>query len=373
MPKKQPQSQPPAINPPLSALSPTPVFRTRAFMIIILLSAVLAFLIFRPFIVPGVMALITAGVLRSLYLFYLRLVRQREGLAATMTLITVTLVILIPFTLIGLMLIREGIRFVSFAQANLNSWLQSVIVLLDNLNRKFPFLHLEKINLESLLPRIFDETLKFVMNVFNTAAQGGTQFVFQAIVFLFCLYYFFIDWKRLGAWIESLSPFEPVHNHKIYQQFLSMGRAVLKSTLIIGVIQGTIGGIALALAGVQSPIFWGVVMFILSLLPVVGTGLVWGPAGAILVFSGHPVKGIVLILFGLIVLGNIDNLLRPKLVGDDTSLHPLAVFLSTLGGLALFGFSGFILGPVIIAMITSLLQIYRDELRPQWLGQNGNC
>lgn len=344
-----------------------PTFRTRSFMVIFALAALLAYLIFKPFIVPGVLALITACLLRSLYLFYLRLFGNRESLASGTTLLTVVMVILIPMSLVMLMLIREGIRFVSYAQANIHTWLQAVIGFLEKLARDYPFLQLEKIDFSALLPRVVDETLKFVMNLLNSAAQGGATFVFQLIVFLFCLYYFFIDWQRLGAWIESHSPFETSHNQQVFAQFISMGRSVLKSTLIIGVIQGVIGGLALALTGFPSPIFWGVVMILLSLLPVIGSVVVWGPAGVILLFGGRPLAGILLLLFGLIVISNIDNFLRPKLVGNETSLHPLLVFLSTLGGIALFGFSGFILGPVIVAMISSLLQIYQVELRPAWL------
>jgi predicted PurR-regulated permease PerM len=355
------------LDTPVVPVQMAPLFRTRAFLFLLFVSAVLAFLIFRPFLVSGILALISACVMRSMYLLYLRLFRQRPALAASISLVTVVLVVIIPLSLLLLLLIREGIRFVEFAQSNLTDWMKSIIELLDRLNQQFPFLHLDKVNLEDLLPRAFDEGLKFAMNIFNSAAQSGATFLFQAIVFLFCLYYFFIDWDRLGNWLGQISPFEASHNRTMYRQFLSMGRAVIKSTLIIGVIQGAVGGLALALAGVPSPLFWGLVMIILSLLPVIGSGLVWGPAGLMLIFSGRPVAGIVLILFGVIVIGNIDNFLRPRLVGGETSLHPLAVFLSTLGGLAFFGFSGFVLGPVIIAMITALINIYREELRPVWL------
>lgn len=346
-----------------------PLFRTRSFMFLLAVAAVMAFMLFRPFIVPGIMALITACVMRSLYLFYFRLFKGKASLAASVTLVNVILVVIIPLTLLMLMLIREGVRFITYAQGNIHVWMQSIIEILEKLNTRFPFMNLDQVHLESMLPKAFNQGLGFVMNLFNSAAQGGANFFFQAVVFLFCLYYFFADWTNMVTWLDSLSPFESVHNRKMYRQFLSMGRAVIKSTLIIGAIQGIVGGLALAIAGVASPVFWGMMMIILSLLPVVGSGLIWGPAGAILIFSGRPAAGIILLLFGFIVIGNIDNFLRPRLVGGETALHPLAVFLSTLGGLALFGFSGFVLGPVIIAMITALLGIYREELRPAWLGE----
>ncbi len=339
-------------------------YRNRLLLGMLLVAATISFLIFRPFLGVLVLAWITAGVARPLHSLYLRWFGKREGPAAAASLLTVILVVIVPFTLMVVLLVREGIGFVQYAQANLDGWIQGTLAFIQELSVKMPFLRLETAHIQDLLPRVLDQALKFAMTLFNSVTGGGSQFVFQGVVFLFCLYYFFSDWQRFGDWITRLSPLEARHNRLFFSSFLSMGRSVLKSTLLLGILQGVLGGLALAVIGVPSPVFWGAVMVFLSLLPVVGAVMVLLPAGLIVALSGRPLAGIGLMLFGVIVVSNVDNLLRPRLVGGETALHPLAVFLSTLGGLVLFGVSGFILGPVAIALVASLLRVYQEELRP---------
>jgi predicted PurR-regulated permease PerM len=139
----------------------------------------------------------------------------------------------------------------------------------------------------------------------------------------------------------------------------------LKGTIIIGVIQGSLGGIMFWIAGVPSFVIWGVIMVILSIIPAIGSGLVWAPAGIILLFTGNIWEGIFVLLFGGIFISLVDNILRPKLVGNDTEMHPLLVFFATLGGLISFGIIGFIIGPVIMALFLALWEIYGKEFKRQ--------
>jgi len=351
--------------------APPPTVHQRALWGLLLAALATTFLLFRPFLIAMVLAWITAAITRPLHSIYLKWFRGRNGAATAASLVTVILVVVVPFTLMILLLVREGLEFVQYAQAHLDHWLQLVLGFTQTLGTRLPFLHLERIELNSLLPKAVDQGLQLSMTMLNSITQRATQFAFQSVVFLFCLYYFLLDWHRFADWIEQLSPFAPRYNHRFFAEFRSMGRSVLKSTLILGAMQGVLGGIALAVVGVPSPIFWGVVMIFLSLLPAVGSALVLLPAGLVIALAGRPLAGIGLMLFSAIVVSNIDNLLRPRLVGRETALHPLAVFLSTLGGLALFGFSGFILGPVAIALVASLLKVYREELRPLWMGAAG--
>ena len=182
------------------------------------------------------------------------------------------------------------------------------------------------------------------------------------------MYYFLIYGKQ---YLNKLLWYLPLHTAQeklLLEKFVKVTRSTLKGTLIIGAVQGALGATAMAFAGVSNTIFWGVVMAVLSIIPALGPAIVWAPAGAFLILSGDVVAGVSLILFGVIVIGNIDNFMRPKLMGKETQLPDLMILFGTLGGLALFGMAGIILGPVIAALFVTIWEIYgetfKDHLQP---------
>jgi predicted PurR-regulated permease PerM len=193
--------------------------------------------------------------------------------------------------------------------------------------------------------------------------QGMAGFILWIFAMFFSLYYFLIDGERVVKKILYLSPLKDEHEKIIIQRFTSIVRAVTKGVLIIGVIQSTIGGLAFAIAGVPSPVIWGIMMFFFSLIPMVGTSLIWFPVGLILLLGGGTWEGIFILSVGLFIISTVDNLIRPKLVGRDTQIHPLLIFFATLGGFMVFGPTGFILGPVIVALALSFWNIYASEFK----------
>ena len=146
-------------------------------------------------------------------------------------------------------------------------------------------------------------------------------------------------------------------------KFTSVTRATLKGTAVIGVIQGALAGLAFAVVGIPSAVFWGTIMMVLSIIPAIGSGLVWMPASIILIATGHTAKGIGLALFCGLIVGSLDNILRPRLVGKDTQMPDLLIFLSTLGGIAFFGVMGFIIGPIIAALFVTIWEIYGEVFK----------
>ena len=140
-----------------------------------------------------------------------------------------------------------------------------------------------------------------------------------------------------------------------------MSRATIKGTLVVGLVQGALGGVLFWAVGIPAPVFWGVVMTVFSILPAVGAGLVWGPAAIILLALGEIVRGVVLIIVGTVIIGLVDNLLRPILVGRDTQMPDYLVLVSTLGGLAVFGISGFVIGPVVAAFFLVVWEMFAEE------------
>jgi predicted PurR-regulated permease PerM len=152
----------------------------------------------------------------------------------------------------------------------------------------------------------------------------------------------------------------------LYTKFTETAFSALKGTLIIGGIQGLLGGLMFAFLGIQGAAIWGIIMVFLSILPT-GPSLVWLPTAIILLINGQIWQGLTLLFFGLLVISVIDNLLRPILVGKETKLHPLLILFSTLGGIILFGFTGFIIGPILAALVVSMWNIYDDHYKDELL------
>lgn len=163
----------------------------------------------------------------------------------------------------------------------------------------------------------------------------------------------------------ALSPLKDAQEKQLIDKFVSVSRATLMGNLVVAIIQGILTAVIFWIAGVPSAAFWGLVTTILSLIPMLGSAVVWLPAGIILLLIGNIWQGIFVLLTGGLVVSSIDNILRPKLVEGQTSLHPLLVFLSTIGGILVFGITGFIIGPVIVVLFLTLLDIYKLDFKKE--------
>ena len=198
------------------------------------------------------------------------------------------------------------------------------------------------------------------------AGQNALQFTVGFFVMLYMLFFVLRDGERILDLLIRVLPLGDERERLLFQKFAEVSRATIKGTIVIGMIQGALGGIIFALLGITGAVFWGVVMAVLSLLPAVGAGLVWAPAALILAIQGAWVKAAILALFGVLVIGLVDNLLRPVLVGHDTRMPDYLVLLSTLGGLGLFGVSGFVIGPVIAALFLAFWVMFEHEHHPDY-------
>jgi predicted PurR-regulated permease PerM len=187
--------------------------------------------------------------------------------------------------------------------------------------------------------------------------------VLGIFIMFFSLFYFFIEGEKLVQKILYLSPLKSSQEALLMNKFVSISRATIKGALTVAVIQGLIGGLAFFITGVPATAIWTMLMIILSMIPLLGSGFVWFPVGVWMLIAGKIWQGIVILVVGFGIISTIDNLLRPKLVGQDIQMHPLLVFFTTLGGIAAFGIVGFILGPIIMAFFLTLLEIYKQEFK----------
>jgi len=197
-------------------------------------------------------------------------------------------------------------------------------------------------------------------------SEGTFVFFFQLFIMLYAMFFFLMDGPALMKHIMNYAPLSQADRQKMIDVALSVSRATIKGALLIGAIQGTLAGIGFAVVGIEAAVFWGAIMAVLSILPGIGAPLVWVPAVIYLFMSGQVVAGIGLLIWSAGVVGSIDNFLRPVLVGRDTKMPDLLILLSTLGGIALFGASGLVLGPILAALFLTVLAIY-SKVFADWL------
>jgi predicted PurR-regulated permease PerM len=210
----------------------------------------------------------------------------------------------------------------------------------------------------------------------NLSSLTGNTIVFfvEFAVMLYCLFYFLRDGKKLIDTVTHYMPVDEHHMNTFISEFLVTSKATLKFTFVIGGIQGLLGGLIFYITGVERALVWGVLMVGLSIVPAIGNSIIWAPAGIIMLLLGHIWQGIAILVFGFVVISSVDNMLRPILLGQDIQMHSLLIFLSTLGGIATFGFSGFVLGPVVAAFFLAswkmFLEISSQGIAPEKTGQD---
>jgi predicted PurR-regulated permease PerM len=180
--------------------------------------------------------------------------------------------------------------------------------------------------------------------------QVTLDFVVAFFLMMYTLFFLFRDGEQITQSISRAIPLHPQHTRRLLQQFATVVRATVKGNIVLALVHGALGGIAFAVLGLPGAILWGAVMALLSLLPAVGAAMVWAPVAAYYFLSGEVIKGVGLVVWGTLVIGLVDNFLRPRLVGKDTRMPDYLVLIATLGGIAIFGLNGFVIGPVIAAI-----------------------
>jgi predicted PurR-regulated permease PerM len=326
------------------------------FGLIGLLGLVVLYLI-RPFAYPIFWAAVVAILFHPVYTWINRHIKI-ASMSSVITAILVIVVLLLPLTLITILLIQESAQlYQQIISGNYFSTVESVATQLEQTSLG-PIIETAKTEWTTYAATGAKALSAFVLTNVKAITQNSIRFVFLTFIMLYTLYYFLKDGKRILSRIMHLSPLGDTYEAMLYERFTSTARATLKSTLIIGGIQGVVGGILFWLTGVEGVLVWAVIMTVLSIIPAIGSFLVWLPVGVIMLVSGQLWQGITIILVGAIIISNIDNILRPPLIGKDIQMHPLFVLFSTLGGIIIFGVSGFIIGPILMSLFLAVISIY---------------
>lgn len=337
----------------------------------LLVAAVIALYLCWKMLEPFIEVLLWAVVLVIVFMPVHRRVRARvgsPGWSAMISCLLVVVVILVPLTLVALAITREVTHIAQGLQATpdgAGGTQGGVSGLLDSpyikrgLDWVGQYVDLSQFDsqqfiverLKSLGGAIAGRTLGLV--------GGVVGIVIEIFFVIFTMYYLFRDGERMREAVYNVLPLDDRKAHEIIDRTQEVISASVYGVLVIALIQGTLGGLAFWALGLPSSLLWGVVMVFLSMIPMAGAFVVWVPAALYLVVTGAWVKAIILTVWGALVIGSVDNFLRPKLVGEKTRLHELLIFFSVLGGLQVFGVLGLVLGPVVVAITIALLDVLR--------------
>ncbi|HET8905218.1 MAG TPA: AI-2E family transporter [Saccharospirillum sp.] len=337
---------------------------TRSFLVFLLIVTVLFGLVLEPFWGAIFWA---AAVSVIFYPLQQRLVRRfngRRNLAAITTLLCCVLIVVIPVLLVLSQVVREAIGlYQAIEEGNLKPG-----AYLDQIRTAFPVIPetLERLGIdtESLRQRISDFSVtasRYLAQETLTFGQSTLTFVLQLGMMLYLTFFLLRDGSTLTELLVKALPLGDERERRMFNKFAEVTRATVKGNLVVAMVQGALGGFIFWVLGMPAAILWGVLMMVLSLIPAVGAALVWAPAAIYLFAIGDIVPGIVLVLYGVIIIGLADNILRPILVGRDTKLPDYLVLFSTLGGISLMGINGFVIGPLIAAVFLTFWDIFMDE------------
>lgn len=286
----------------------------------------------------------------------------RETIASVLTVLGIVVLVLVPLAILITIVVAQAI---SVGQA-VTPWVQSFIEEPSSVSQllvKIPYY-------DQILPyrdiiiqkagQLVGTISTFLIDSLSSFTKVTIDIVFSSVVMLYVMFYFLTMGDLLLEKILLFFPLDDKNEQRLLQRFTSVTRATIKGTVIIGIIQGTICGIAFAIVGINGPVFWGSLMAITSIIPAFGTALIWGPALLLLLLKSQFVSAVILLVLCGAVAGNLDNLLRPRLVGKDTEMHDLFVLFGTLGGISMFGIIGIIIGPIVTALFITVWAIYSD-------------
>lgn len=287
----------------------------------------------------------------------------RRNLAAGVTLLTCLLIAILPVIVISTLLVQEGAALYK----NIESGQLDIAGYIERFNDLLPTFAqrgLQRVgmaDLEGLREAISKGAMQgsqfFASQAFSFG-QGTFEFLLSFAVMLYLLFFFLRDGAELARKVRTALPLAEQQKRRLQLKFNRVVRATVKGNLVVAATQGALGGIIFWGLGIPSPLVWAVLMGFLSLLPAVGAGVVWAPVAIYFLLVGTVWKGVVLTAFGVLVIGLVDNLLRPILVGKDTKMPDYLILISTLGGLAVFGLNGFVIGPLIAALFMSSWAIF---------------
>lgn len=344
----------------------SPELQQKTFLLLLIVVSVAFVWILLPFYGTVFWASVLAIIFAPLHRRLLVMMNQRRNFAAITTLLLCLLIVILPFTILAGSLLQEGLAVygrIRSGELNFGTYFQQIMSALPP-------------SIANLLDRFGLSDISGIRDALTNSALQGSQLIatealsigqhtFEFIVsfgiMLYLLFFLLRDGAILTSKISQTIPLSLEHKRHLLSKFTTVVRATVKGNIAVAAIQGGLGGVMFSFLGIQGALLWGSVMALLSLLPAIGAALIWAPVAVYFLITGAFWQGITLILFGVLVIGMVDNLLRPILVGRDTKIPDYVVLISTLGGLVLFGLNGFVIGPVIAALFIAAWDLFSSS------------
>lgn len=338
------------------------------FGVLTLIILYFSYLIIKPYLVEIFLALVLFFQAKPLYRLILRLCWGWAVPAALLTCLLLALLIVLPILMLTGIIASQALELYNLISSGLQRgdlW-QFMAQKLSLLENYLDQLHIpsgtDQLQVEQLVRQSLVTASQFIYNNAIGLLRGFTSFLLSLLLVLFVAFFCFLQGDDFINEIKKLSPLDPRHNDEILDDVEVTIRATIRGTVIVALIQGLLGGVGFALFGVPRAAFWGTVMVVASILPVVGPGIIWLPGAIYLFIQGHYWLGGGLIFWGLVIIGLVDNLLKPILMKGARQTPAIFTLFAIMGGLSYFGMVGFILGPLILSFLLSVLSIYQKTI-----------
>lgn len=340
-----------------------PEIQQKTFLTLLVIFTVAFVWVLLPFYGAVFWAVVLAILFAPFYRKMLGKMNRHENLAAITTLLLCLIVVVLPLTLISISLAHEAstvYQNIRSGQINFGVFFQKIITALPtwivNVLERFGLT-----NFAALQERVTTTAVagsEFLTRQAINIGQNTFNFLVSFTIMLYILFFLLRDGDRLITRVKQATPLSANHKRHFFNNLTTVIRATVKGNVIVAAVQGAIGGVAFWFLGVQGPLLWAVLMAFLSLLPAVGAAIIWAPVAIYFLLTGAIWQGVTLIAVGVLVIGLVDNILRPILVGKDTQMPDFVVLISTVGGMALLGLNGFVIGPVIAALFITLWDLF---------------
>ena len=342
------------------------------FLTLLVLVTVLFMFLLKPFFAPIFWACAMTLLFYPVQMRLLQRWGNRPNTIALTTLLLCVVVLVIPVLLILSSFVAEGTELyarIESGEINANVYLERARDAMPLLQRILDWLEMDLAQLEEQATAGALAASGFAARNVFSLGQSTFNFILSLALMLYLTYFLLRDGASLVDLLMRAIPLGDERERLLFSKFAEVTRATIKGNLVVAIVQGTLGGIIFFILAIPTPVLWGVAMAIVSLIPAVGAGLIWLPFALYLFITGEFTSGMVLVIYGVAVIGLADNILRPILVGRDTKLPDWMVLLSTLGGLVMFGIHGFVMGPLVAALFIVFWQIFCKDYSDEDLEQ----
>ena len=347
------------MNPPASQYT----LQQKVFLFLLTIVTIGFFWILMPYAGAVFWGIVLAILFIPLYRRLLRATNQKPNVSALLTLLSIVVMVIIPVAMISASLVQQAVTVYDMMKSghiDFGRYFTQIIGALPNwvvsLLERFDLTSIASLQakLTSIASQVSQVAAKYAINF----ASNTFDFLVSMTIMLYLLFFLLRDGHSLAGRIKTAVPLSMNYKKRLFSNFTTVIRATVKGNVLVAIAQGALGGLIFWILHVQAPLLWAVVMAFLSLLPAVGAAIVWAPVAVYFLVTGAIWQGVALIAFGVFVIGLVDNLLRPLLVGKDTKMPDYVVLLSTIGGMALFGLNGFVIGPVIAALFIASWDLF---------------